>query len=111
MAPVRFIATTSELASVLATFENLPASPPSLYVDLEGAKLSRNGTVFLFTLYVLPQDTVYIIDIHSLGAAAFSTPARSTTTTTPVVATAPNKSAEAVSDEAKPEDALTQSPY
>jgi exonuclease 3'-5' domain-containing protein 1 len=105
MAPVRFIATTSELASVLVTFDNLPTSPPNLYVDLEGAKLSRNGTISLLTLYVLPQDTVYIIDIHNLGAAAFSTPA-SSTTTTPVIATALNNSTEIVS-EAKPKDALT----
>jgi exonuclease 3'-5' domain-containing protein 1 len=106
MAPVRFIANTKELTSVLAAFDNLLTSPPSLYIDLEGAKLSRNGTVSLLTLYVVPQDTVYIIDIHNLGTTAFSTPATSTTIITPVVATTLTKSAESVS-EAKPEEALT----
>jgi exonuclease 3'-5' domain-containing protein 1 len=75
MAPVAFIATTDELASPLATLKDLPILPPSLYIDLEGVKLSRNGTISLLTLYVLPQDTVYITDIHNLGADAFSTPA------------------------------------
>jgi exonuclease 3'-5' domain-containing protein 1 len=43
--PVDFIATTTELASLLATLRDLPTSPPSLYIDLEGAKLSKYGTV------------------------------------------------------------------
>ncbi|KAF2827678.1 hypothetical protein CC86DRAFT_349360 [Ophiobolus disseminans] len=45
----------------------------NLYIDLEGAKLSRNGTISLLTLYVLPDNLVYLIDIHNLGAAAFIT--------------------------------------
>jgi exonuclease 3'-5' domain-containing protein 1 len=89
MASVTFIATTNELSSLLSTLDDLPVAPPSLYIDLEGAKLSHIGTVFLLTLYVLPEDTVYIIDIHSLGAAAFSTPATVTTTTTTSTITAP----------------------
>ncbi|KAI4711449.1 hypothetical protein J4E89_004014 [Alternaria sp. Ai002NY15] len=79
MAPVVFISTPEELSLVLATLDDLPVSPPSLYIDLEGAKLSRNGSIALLTLYVLPKETVYLIDIHTLGARAFSTPATAAT--------------------------------
>jgi exonuclease 3'-5' domain-containing protein 1 len=76
MATIIFIATASELSTILPTLLDLPTSPPSLYLDLEGAKLSRYGIISLLTLYVLPTNTVHIIDIHTLGATAFSTPAQ-----------------------------------
>jgi exonuclease 3'-5' domain-containing protein 1 len=79
MPPVTFISTSEDLASMLAALEDLPTSPPSLYIDLEGAKLSRNGTIALLTLYVPPKETVYLVDIHTMGARAFSTPATAAT--------------------------------
>jgi exonuclease 3'-5' domain-containing protein 1 len=78
MPPVVFISTLEDLASMLAALQDLPTSPPSLYIDLEGAKLSRNGTIALLTLYMPLKGTVYLIDIHTLGARAFSTPATTT---------------------------------
>ena len=78
MPPIMFISTSEDLASMLAALMDLSTSPPSLYIDLEGANLSRNGTVALLTLYVPPKDTVYLIDIHTLGTRAFSTPATTT---------------------------------
>ncbi|KAL1799947.1 hypothetical protein ACET3X_000289 [Alternaria dauci] len=82
MPQVVFISTLDEIASMLAALQCVPTSPPSLYIDLEGKHLSRHGTVALLTLYVPPEDTVYLIDIHTLGDRAFSTPATITTTTT-----------------------------
>jgi exonuclease 3'-5' domain-containing protein 1 len=87
MVLVKFIATTNDLASILATFDNLASSSPQLYIDREDAKLSRSGTVSLLTLYVFPQDTVYIVDIHNLGAHAFSTSA-AVPSTAPLAASA-----------------------
>ncbi|KAE8824255.1 hypothetical protein PTNB85_08811 [Pyrenophora teres f. teres] len=75
MPRVVFISTADGLANMLATLADLPTSPPSLYIDLEGKSLSRVGTVSLLTLYVCPQDIVYLIDVHGLQASAFSTPA------------------------------------
>jgi exonuclease 3'-5' domain-containing protein 1 len=46
---------------------------PQLYLDLEGTKVSRNGTLALLTVMIHPQVTTYIIDITSLGKTAFST--------------------------------------
>jgi exonuclease 3'-5' domain-containing protein 1 len=50
----------------------LPAHPPSLYVDLEGEKLSRNGHISLITVLVTSESHVYLIDVHSLQETAFT---------------------------------------
>ena len=63
---------------MLATLPGLPTSPPSLYIDLEGAKLSREGTISLLTLFILPHNTTYLIDIHNLGSTSFTTSAQKT---------------------------------
>ncbi|RAK71695.1 uncharacterized protein BO72DRAFT_453453 [Aspergillus fijiensis CBS 313.89] len=49
---------------------------PLLYIDLEGRKLSRHGTISLMTVLVSPGHGLmspHVIDIHSLGSVAFST--------------------------------------
>lgn len=51
----------------------LPTSPPSLYLDLEGANLSRHGSVSILQIHASPDDRTFLIDIHSLGESAFST--------------------------------------
>ncbi|RDL30458.1 uncharacterized protein BP5553_10336 [Venustampulla echinocandica] len=51
--------------------------PKTLYIDLEGINLSRHGTVSFLTLLVnyggVHPDHLYLIDIHTLGSAAFNT--------------------------------------
>lgn len=54
------------LSDMIDTIADLPVSPPSIYVDLEGIKLSREGTVSILKLYVLPMDYTYLIDVHLL---------------------------------------------
>ena len=46
---------------------------PHLYLDLEGTKVSRNGTLALLTIMIHPQADTYIIDVTTLGKAAFDT--------------------------------------
>jgi exonuclease 3'-5' domain-containing protein 1 len=53
---------------------------PTLYVDLEGTQLSRNGSVSLLTVLLHSNgkpDRVYLVDIHTLGSSAFTTVASS----------------------------------
>jgi exonuclease 3'-5' domain-containing protein 1 len=61
--------------SALKTFlDDLPdctGSVPSLYIDLEGNNLSRNGTLSLITILVEPRHTVHLVDITGLGNQAF----------------------------------------
>ncbi|KAH7413329.1 ribonuclease H-like domain-containing protein [Cadophora sp. MPI-SDFR-AT-0126] len=76
---VLFVDSLSSLQTfllTLTTFDltNKGSSIPSLFIDLEGAKLSRYGTISLLTLFLFPNNTTYLIDITTLGALAFTTP-------------------------------------
>ncbi|KAL2636412.1 hypothetical protein R1flu_007891 [Riccia fluitans] len=73
------IDTTKAVASLIDSLSNLPTHPPSIYVDLEGVKLSREGSVSIIQIFILPTSTTHLIDIHTLGASAFNTPASSGT--------------------------------
>lgn len=55
-----------------------PSSPnsPILYIDLEGINLCREGTVSILTLLVHQNNLsqrIYLIDVYTLGAKAFTT--------------------------------------
>jgi hypothetical protein len=52
---------------------SLPTDPPSLYVDLEGVSLGRHGFISILSIYLCPFKKAYLVDLHSLGTAAFST--------------------------------------
>ena len=75
------ISTTEAIADMLITLTTLPTSPPSLFLDLEGVHLSREGSISIMQIFTKPNNHVYLIDIHTLGAAAFTTPAIASGTT------------------------------
>ncbi|KAH8912987.1 hypothetical protein BR93DRAFT_906634 [Coniochaeta sp. PMI_546] len=66
---VKVISTTADLTSFLSSIDD----SSTLFVDLEGHNLSRNGTLTLITILVHPQNTVVIVDVQTLGLAAFTT--------------------------------------
>lgn len=59
--------------------DNLPTQPPSLYLDIEGVNLSRNGSISIIQIFVLPKSHIFLIDIFSLQEKAFCTSNRSGT--------------------------------
>lgn len=63
------------LLDELATINISPAplDAPCLYFDIEGTNLGRNGTIAIISLFVLPKTSTYLIDINTLGSAAFTT--------------------------------------
>lgn len=61
------------LISLLDNIIGLAVDPPSLYIDLEGVKLGRYGSISIISLYIAPTKKIYLIDIHRLGKTAFST--------------------------------------
>ncbi|RFU33383.1 hypothetical protein B7463_g2948, partial [Scytalidium lignicola] len=66
---------TNSLTNLLNTILALPITPkPALYLDLEGANLSREGSISLISLYIHPTKSAYLIDIHTLRELAFTTP-------------------------------------
>ena len=50
---------------------------PTMYIDLEGVNLCREGSVSILTLLIdtdeIPTRRVYLIDVHVLGTQAFNT--------------------------------------
>jgi exonuclease 3'-5' domain-containing protein 1 len=60
----------------------LSSIPPSstLYLDLEGTRLSRHGTISLITVLIHPQKVMWLIDVFSLGNLAFTTASNNGTT-------------------------------
>ncbi|KAH9882711.1 hypothetical protein J1614_000076 [Plenodomus biglobosus] len=62
----------SALSDMVDTLAGLPVAPPSIYVDLEGIKLSRQGTISILQIYVLPKNYTYLIDVYQLQHSAFS---------------------------------------
>lgn len=50
-----------------------PIDPPSLYLDIEGQNLGRHGTISIVSLFLYPDDTAYLIDVHTLQADTFTT--------------------------------------
>ena len=65
------INTSSLLKAFLDGLIDIEGEPPSLYVDLEGNNLSRDGTLSLVTVLVEPRERVYMIDVTTLGRDAF----------------------------------------
>jgi len=66
------IDTAPLMTSFLDTLVDLPTSPPSLYLDLEGINLGRHGTLAIVQAFVAPRNHAYLIDVHVLGEIAFS---------------------------------------
>jgi exonuclease 3'-5' domain-containing protein 1 len=77
MSTAKLISTEVDLAGVLDRINVSTTVPPHLYVDLEGINLSRHGSISILTLYDRSQPHVYLIDVHTLGLAAFTTPSAS----------------------------------
>jgi exonuclease 3'-5' domain-containing protein 1 len=64
-----------DTAAALKSFlDGLPldSDQPHLFIDLEGNKLSRHGTLSLITILVEPRHTIHLVGVHTLGKVAFS---------------------------------------
>ncbi|KAL2128821.1 hypothetical protein VTI74DRAFT_8601 [Chaetomium olivicolor] len=55
-------------------------SPPVVYIDLEGVKLSRNGSISIISIYIDSRGFTYLVDVHTLRSAAFTIAAPNGTT-------------------------------
>ncbi|KAG4427040.1 hypothetical protein IFR05_017477, partial [Cadophora sp. M221] len=67
------IGTAGAIPAVIKNLIDQPTTPPSLYIDLEGVNLSRQGSISILQIHVAPQKKTYLIDIHTLGSKAFDT--------------------------------------
>jgi len=63
----------SALKAFIGSLPDLDSLTPSLYIDLEGNNLFREGTLSLVTILVEPWHTVHLVDVTGLGRLAFHT--------------------------------------
>jgi exonuclease 3'-5' domain-containing protein 1 len=79
--PAAKFVNAENLHSFVTDLDNLTRSQPSkiIFIDLEGIKLSRHGSISLLTLLIHDTsiqspdpDQLYLIDIHTLGSSAFT---------------------------------------
>ncbi|KAK8131443.1 hypothetical protein PG984_007881 [Apiospora sp. TS-2023a] len=70
---VIWIDTKKAVADFLDKTIDPPDNPPSLYVDLEGVKLARDGMISIMQLFVAPLKTTYLINIYTMKSTAFTT--------------------------------------
>lgn len=70
---VHIVDSENGVAALIDCLECLPTQPPSLYLDIEGVRLSRHGSISIIQLLVLPQNYIFLIDVFLLKEAAFST--------------------------------------
>ncbi|TGJ84814.1 hypothetical protein E0Z10_g3982 [Xylaria hypoxylon] len=69
------------ISSLVDKLSGLPSMPPSIYIDLEGVNLSRHGTISILQIHVRTTSQNYLLDIKTLGKAAFLTPGTRTLST------------------------------
>lgn len=81
-AGVMLVDTVQGIESLIDAIADLPTSPPSLYIELEGINLSRHGSLSILQIHALPAEQTYLVDVHTLGASSFSTPGSKSPTTT-----------------------------
>lgn len=67
-----FINTLGGLDELLQGLTELPAWPPSLFIDLEGVNLSRHGTISILQIFVSSTQKTFLVDIYTLKDKAFS---------------------------------------
>ncbi|MCJ1317361.1 hypothetical protein MMC15_002684 [Xylographa vitiligo] len=77
---VTIVDSVTSLVALLDCLENLPTQPPSLYLDLEGIRLSRYGSISILQIFVLPYYHSFLVDVHVLQADAFHISSRFGTT-------------------------------
>ena len=70
---VTLVDSISKVGVLLGDLEGLPTDPPSLYVDIEGIKLCRYGSISIIAVYNLPGNRVYLVDVFTLQGTAFDT--------------------------------------
>lgn len=72
--PYTIVDNTASLSEALCSLKVASITDrPVLYLDLEGINLCRNGSISILQIYQSEEDHVYLIDVYTLGKAAFTT--------------------------------------
>lgn len=63
---------TEAVVHLVDSLLDLPASPPSIYIDIEGVNLCRYGSISILQILILPCNKTYLLDVHVLKDDAFT---------------------------------------
>jgi exonuclease 3'-5' domain-containing protein 1 len=69
--PAVMVDTSDTLKSLVDTLIPLEKSFGSIYMDLEGVRLSRHGSISIIQILVPSCEQAFIVDVHTLGQTAF----------------------------------------
>ncbi|CAF3499229.1 unnamed protein product [Fusarium graminearum] len=72
MSPI-LVSTLPDLLSFISSI----SQSSTLYLDLKGNNLSRNGNLTIVTVLIHPTRVTGLIDVQTLGNSAFTTPTSS----------------------------------
>jgi exonuclease 3'-5' domain-containing protein 1 len=75
--PNNIVDTANQVRNLIEVIEASQLQPAFLFIDIEGADLSRSGSIAIIQVVVPPQKRVCLVDIHILKAEAFDTPSTS----------------------------------
>ncbi|KAB5595240.1 hypothetical protein CTheo_1318 [Ceratobasidium theobromae] len=70
---IDFIDNAEALSDALDSLCSLNLNTPSLFIDLHGIRVSRNGRLCILEIYVPALETVLMIDVSALDHLTFST--------------------------------------
>ncbi|EFR01940.1 hypothetical protein MGYG_04941 [Nannizzia gypsea CBS 118893] len=68
---VVIVDTSTDLRRFLASLRAIEMDPVPLFIEFKGINVGRKGTLLIISIYVRSEKTIYLIDIHTLGAEAF----------------------------------------
>lgn len=88
--PIKSVDSLSALQELLDTLKLVPDSSPPLFIDLEGINLGRKGSISVLSLYAVHKGIIYLVDVHTLGKAAFSSPLSGKNTSLRAIMESPN---------------------
>ena len=67
------IDTVEAIPAVISNLIDQPTTPPSIYIDLEGVKLSREGSISILQIHIAPRKS-RILSTFMSSAPRHSTP-------------------------------------
>lgn len=71
-----WVDTAPAMSQLVYALDNYRRDEPVMFVDIQGATLSRNGAISIMQIYDAVDHVAYLIDVATRGQRCFTTPAR-----------------------------------
>ncbi|KIL90089.1 hypothetical protein FAVG1_06827 [Fusarium avenaceum] len=71
-----WVDTAPAMSELVYALDNYRRDKPMMFVDVQGATLSRNGAISIMQIYDAVDHVAYLIDVATRGQRCFTTPAK-----------------------------------